>query len=333
LYLIKFPTFYSLPIACGLAFSVWGLYFWMRGRAPGHKCANYVAGSLCMALVAGCRPQLLLLSFLAFPLFWRAYISKRRICTKEGICEFICLIAPYLIVAAGIMLYNHARFGSFTDFGANYNLTVNDMTKRGWNIGRLAPAFFSYFLQPPNIVGVFPFIQAADFSTTYMGQTIKEVTFGGIFACLPILWVLLFVRPVVRLRNSQRSSRTISGVIITLLISGVVIALVDAEMAGILQRYYADFSFMFLAAAVLVIFVINENLLDVKAQQLATFKHPLEPGSPQFTRSAMTKVLMVLVAVSLVYSLLICFVPETGWYSDIYSWAYQNLIETFLFWT
>jgi hypothetical protein len=333
LYLIKFPTFYSLPIACGLAFSVWGLYFWMRGRAPGHKCANYVAGSLCMALVAGCRPQLLLLSFLAFPLFWRAYISKRRICTKEGICEFICLIAPYLIVAAGIMLYNHARFGSFTDFGANYNLTVNDMTKRGWNIGRLAPAFFSYFLQPPNIVGVFPFIQAADFSTTYMGQTIKEVTFGGIFACLPILWVLLFVRPVVRLRNSQRSSRTISGVIITLLISGVVIALVDAEMAGILQRYYADFSFMFLAAAVLVIFVINENLLDVKAQQLATFKHPLEPGSPQFTRSAMTKVLMVLVAVSLAYSLLICFVPETGWYSDIYSWAYQNLIETFLFWT
>jgi hypothetical protein len=122
-------------------------------------------------------------------------------------------------------------------------------------------------------------------------------------------------------------------VIITLLISGVVIALVDAEMAGILQRYYADFSFMFLAAAVLVVFVINENLLDVKAQQLATFKHPLEPGSPQFTRSAMTKVLMVLVAVSLAYSLLICFVPETGWYSDIYSWAYQNLIETFLFWT
>ena len=27
LYLLKFPTFYSLPIALGLAFSVWGLYF------------------------------------------------------------------------------------------------------------------------------------------------------------------------------------------------------------------------------------------------------------------------------------------------------------------
>lgn len=27
LYLLKFPTFYSLPIACGLMFSVWGIYF------------------------------------------------------------------------------------------------------------------------------------------------------------------------------------------------------------------------------------------------------------------------------------------------------------------
>lgn len=316
MYLVKFPTFYSLPIMCALAFSVWGLYCWMRGRLSRHACAWYVAGSLCMALVAGCRPQFLVLSLLAFPLFWRTFITERRILTAHGAREFACLIAPYLVVAAGIMGYNYARFGSFTDFGANYNLTVNDMTKRGMNAGRLAPAFFSYFLQPPNVTGVFPFIQATDFDTTYMGQTIKEVTFGGIFACLPVLWVLPFAGRALRLRSRQRSTRTIWGIVVVLLVTGVLVALLDAEMAGILQRYYADFSFMFLAAAVLLIFIVNENL---------------DPASQM--RNVLIKVLLVLVAISVLYSALVCFVPETGWYSDIYPWAYQNLIETFQFWT
>ena len=316
LYLLKFPTFYSLPIMLGLAFSVWGLYFWMRGRASGSPCKWYLAGSLCMALVAGCRPQLLALSLLAFPLFWRLFITKRHLLTPKGAREFACLVAPYLVVAAGLMWYNYARFGSPTNFGANYNLTVNDMTKRGFSFGRLAPAFFTYFLQPPSITGVFPFIQAAPFETTYMGQTIKEVTFGGILACLPILWILPFSKRILKMRIAQRSTRTIAGVIIVLISAGVLVALLDAQMAGILQRYYADFSFMFLAAAVLLAFIVNENL---------------DQGSTK--RNVLMKVLIALVSISLVYSLLVCFVPETGWYSDVYPWAYQSVIEAAQFWT
>lgn len=316
LYLVKFPTFYSLPIMLGLAFSVWGLYFWMRGRLSDNACRWYVLGSLCMALVAGCRPQLLVLSLLAFPLFWRTFITKKHLFTPRGAREFCCLLFPYFIIAAGIMWYNHARFGSYFDFGANYNLTVNDMTKRGAVFGRFAPAFFAYFLQSPATTGVFPFLQAAGFETTYMGQTIKEVTFGGILVCLPLLWVLPFAHRILKLRIAQRSTRTIAGVIIVLIISGIVVALLDAQMAGILQRYFADFSFMFLAAAVLLIFIVNENL------------------SPQGTVSKiLMKVLLVLVTASVLYSSLLCFVPETGWYSDIYPWAYQELIETALFWT
>ena len=320
LYLLKFPTFYSLPIMLGLAFSVWGLYFWMRGRASAARSAGpekwYLAGSLCMALVVGCRPQLVVLSLLAFPLFWRAYITERRLFSPRGAREFACLVAPYAVVAAGLMGYNYARFGSLTDFGANYNLTVNDMTKRGWNLGRLAPALFAYFLQPPSATGVFPYLQPAPFDTTYMGQTIKEVTFGGIFACLPVLWVLPFAKRILTLRMRQRSTRTIMGVIVVLLASGVIVALLDAQMAGILQRYFADFSFMFLAAVVLLAFIVNENL---------------PPGS--MAQNLLMKVLLVLVAVSVLYSVLVCFVPETGWYSDVYPWAYQDVIETAQFWT
>lgn len=316
LYLLKFPTFYSLPISLGLAFSVWGLYFWTCGRTARRRCAWYLAGSLCMALVAGCRPQLLVLSLLAFPLFWRPYVTERRLFTRRGAVEFACLIGPYLVVAAGLGAYNYARFGSFTDFGANYNLTVNDMTKRGWNIGRLAPALFSYFLQPASVSGAFPFLHVAPFETTYMGQTIKEVTFGGILACLPLLWVLPFARRILRMRSAQRATHTVAGVIAALLIGGVIIAIADAEMAGILQRYYADFSFMFLASAVLLVFIVNENL-----QRDAV------------SANLLMKVLLAAVAVSVAYSTLLCFVPETGWVSDVYPWAYQDIVEMVQFWT
>ncbi len=316
LYLIKFPTFYSLPIMTALAFTVWGLYCWMRGRASRRAWVWYLVGSLCMALVAGCRPQLLVFSLLAFPLFWREFITNRRITTKQGMKEFICLIAPYAVVALGIMLYNKARFGSITDFGANYNLTVNDMTQRGINAGRFLPALFAYFLQTPSTTGVFPWIQPTVFDTTYMGQTIKEVTFGGIFACLPVLWMLVFTRRILRYRFKTRSTNTVAGVVITMLASGVIVALLDAQMAGILQRYYADFTLLFLVPVILLAFIVNE-----------AFK-PDELNHKIFLR-----VMAILVAVSVFYSLMLCFVPETGWYSDVYSWAYQGIIEMVEFWT
>ena len=73
---------------------------------------------------------------------------------------------------------------------------------------------------------------------------------------------------------------------------------------------------MFLAAVVLLAFIVNENL---------------RPGST--TQRLLMKVLLVLVSVSVLYSALVCFIPETGWFSDIYPWSYQDIIETVLFWT
>lgn len=315
LYLLKFPTFYSLPIMLALAFSVWGLYFWMKGRLSANPGRWYLAGSICMALVLGCRPTLMVFSLLAFPLFWRRFITEKHLFSPKGAREFACLLGPYFVVGAGLLWYNYIRFGSFLDFGASYNLTVNDMTKRGFVFGRLAPAFFAYFIQPPNVSGVFPYIQPALFETTYMGQTIKEVTFGGIFACLPLLWVLPFAKRILKMRIAARSTRTIAGVIIVLISAGVLVGLMDAQVAGILQRYYADFSFMFLAAAVLLIFIVNENL---------------DQGSTLYR--ILLKILIALVAISVIYSVFLCFVPETGWFSDIYSWAHQNLIDMFQFW-
>lgn len=320
LYLCKFPTFYSLPISCALAFAVWALYFWMRGRASEKPYGWFLAGSFCMALIAGCRPQIMLIALVAIPLFWRRYITNSKlggIKTKSGRKEILCLFMPFVFVAIGLMYYNYARFGSVTNFGANYNLTMNDMTQRGMQISRILPAIFAYFIQAPNVVGVFPFIKPVVFATTYLGQTIKEVTFGGVFACLPVLWILFFAIPLLKARNKVRKTNTVMGVIIVLLAVALIIAILDAQVAGILQRYYADFSFMLLISAILLAFIANESI------SLWAKKY----------KSIITGILIAVVSVSCIYSLLTCFVVENGWYGDVYNWAYVDFIKSFLFWT
>ena len=97
--------------------------------------------------------------------------------------------------------------------------------------------------------------------------------------------MLAFTRRILGMRARQAETRTIFGIIVVLVASGVLVALLDAELAGILQRYYADFSFMFLAAAVLLCFVVNEQLAERAAL------HDL-----------MLKLLLVLVGVSVAYS-------------------------------
>lgn len=320
LYLCKFPTFYSLPIACAVAFAVWALYFWMRGRTSKKPYGWFIVGSLCMALIAGCRPQIMLIALVAIPLFWRKFITNARtsgLLTKQGRIKFLCLILPFIFVAIGLMWYNYARFGSPTNFGANYNLTMNDMTQRGMQVARILPAFFAYFIQPPNITGVFPFINPVIFETTYLGQTIKEVTFGGVLVCLPVLWILFFAPPLLSVRRKDRQTNTIMGVILVLLIIAVLIAILDAQVAGILQRYYADFSFMLLIAAVLLAFIANEKV----------------SLWPRKYKNMITGILLALVGISVAYSLLTCFVVETGWYGDVFDWAYTDFLKTILFWT
>lgn len=41
----------------------------MRGRASKKPYGWFIVGSFCMALIIGCRPQILLIAFVAIPLF------------------------------------------------------------------------------------------------------------------------------------------------------------------------------------------------------------------------------------------------------------------------
>ena len=155
----------------------------------------------------------------------------------------------YAVVAACLMIYNYKRFGSVFDFGANYNLTTNDMTKRGVELGRIPYALFTYLFQLPAVSAAFPYLLEVMHKTTYLGKTISEGTFGGFFTVnlipLAAFFVLRHKKWFAENARMTESGKRMYGMAGLSLLFGIVIVIADAEAAGILQRYYSDFGWLF----------------------------------------------------------------------------------------
>ena len=254
-YLFVRPYIYEYAILCGAALLMLGLWLWLSAASTpvekrGALVVKLVFGSLCVALVAGCRPQMELFAFLAVPIFWPRYIGQKRLRSRAGAGEAAAFLLPVVLVAAGLMWYNAARFGSPFDFGANYNLTGNDMTQRGFNAVRIGPAVFTSLFELSSWQGVFPFLRETDVQTNAVIRTISEKFTGGILAATPYLWVLaLPLLPA--FRHCLHRRRVTACVVYGSLAAMVVMTVVDCEMAGVLYRYLMDYSPVLLLGAAL----------------------------------------------------------------------------------
>ncbi len=170
-----------------------GLWLWLSAASTpvekrGALVVKLVFGNLCVALVAGCRPQMELFAF------WPCPSSGRGTSGKSG-----CAAAPgggvrciYPAGRAGrrradVVQRRAVRFAS--DFGANYNLTGNDMTQRGFNAVRIGPAVFTSLFELPSWQGVFPSCGRRTSRRTPSSAPSAKFT-GGMLAATPYLWVL-----------------------------------------------------------------------------------------------------------------------------------------------
>lgn len=255
--------FYYLPIVLALCFTLWGIGLFLSavGRwENGEKGAvlRIALGALCMALTAGCRPQFLVGSFLLLPVLLPAFWKKKK--EKGTIGCAVAFVLPYVIVAVGLMYYNYIRFGSVFDFGANYNLTTNDMTRRGFNLGRLPDGIIMYLLQPFSLELTFPFVQITSFYTNYLGETIKDWTYGGAFWVHPIFLILFCVNMV----KKELKEKKAYGFTLLSMFLALVVVCADTEMAGILHRYCTDFWWLLMIPTVIILLQLVEKYRETK---------------------------------------------------------------------
>lgn len=259
---IRVPDLYMIPISHALAFSLIGLYMWLRALpdSEGESLdgVRLCIGSVFMALVAGCRPQVVLASFLAVPLLWKYVFKERQLFSLKSIGRTLGFVLPYVVVAAFLMYYNYARFGNVFDFGASYNLTVMDMVSEKFSIGKIPLGLYSYYLQPPVLNGVFPYIEKAVIEKNFMGNYVMEQLYGGMLPCNIILLSLLYIGKV----KYQLKEKNIYIFSLLMLGIGVIITVADFNIGGLIHRYMVDFMWLIFIPAIIVVLALYEKYKD-----------------------------------------------------------------------
>lgn len=263
------PDMYSVPILLSIAFILWGsLSIWKAWKMQGlRQYFFYFIGGLFFALTAGCRPQFLIFSFFLPPLIYQIWKENSKK-TGKTMGVLISIAIPYCLVASGLMYYNHARFGSVFDFGANYNLTTNDMRHRIWSLDFLGDSIYYYLFRNVNLQTAFPYLQRNTMEYAYNGFIIQEKTFGGLFRLCPLFFLVLL--PVVYKRYyDNKKIRTFH---ISLLVMGLIVLILDTEMAGLLYRYTLDLDLFLIIPLILTMIQLYSHFqkMDTKIGVYAT---------------------------------------------------------------
>lgn len=250
---------YHVPIMAAMMFLILTMYFWIKALPETEKGTlkgKYLTiGSVTMALVAGCRPQLLLMAFISVPLFWDYVFKKRTLFSKTSVGKTVGFMLPFVIFGAFMMFYNYARFGSVFDFGQNYNLTVMDMTAEHFNIEKIPLGLFTYFLQLPGTSVIFPYIHYAGTYTQFMGNYVREEVTGGMFIHHIILFFLIMTTKVKDLLKEKK----LLWIVCMLLGISLIVCMLDFNTGGIVERYRTDFTWQIFLAAIIVIYAVLEK--------------------------------------------------------------------------
>ena len=275
-FLMVWPDMYSLPIFTGLTFAISGLFCWLTAFKENNNDytlskPKLLIGSICMALIAGCRPQLVLVIFTAIPIFWNTVFKDRKLFSKSSIANTLLFVVPIAVFALFMFHYNYARFGSPTDFGATYNLTTNDLTSRGICLGRIPQGIFLYILQPLNIKGIFPYIISTATDSNFMGSNYIESMYGGLLFLQPIVWLILFIPKV----KATLKEHKIFSVTILFAVFGLLIAVADGLMGGILPRYSLDFIWLFSLSAIATLFALYTKYSEGEYCKLLKYTMPI----------------------------------------------------------
>ena len=171
------------------------------------------------------------------------------------------------------MYYNAVRFGNPFDFGFAYNLTVQDCTRTVWSLDKLWLGIYHYLLRLPDLDYVFPYMSIRGDGTeqNLLGHTVvhMEYIFAGILPCN--LFLLFTAELFTKNAKDTKYEKRLQSVGITALVCGLLLVLLDSQMAGIVYRYMADFSIGMLIAGAIAVMITRKRLAGTGAENVMCY--------------------------------------------------------------
>lgn len=254
-YMLRRPLPYDTAQTCGYLF----LMLFLLGLAAGALGDRVRRGRLTLAacalgLLAAARPNLLIAGLLV-PVVW-AWLGRsgRSVGRRARVLDAAALGLPVLACVVAVAVYNHARFGSFTEFGANYTLTSVRHEEVG-KAGNIVPGVFFYLAAPLHFDDQFPFFHAEKVSDDiYPGHlretySILERTSGVLPSQPLLLWLLAL--PLLLRRPARAGPLLAVGLASLVALAALILVFTAQLIPGVTQRYELDFLVLLVPAALL----------------------------------------------------------------------------------
>ena len=258
-FMLRRPAQYEVAISAGYCFEMAGILLAVTAvRGSGAVVRRRLAlSSLCFGLAVGARLSLV-------PLVLLALIAAAVMVRQGGDRGTLlaCALGPFLVCAVLLGLYNAVRFGSPSDFGAQYELAgVNQMTMPLQRLAYVPPGVFSYLLMPPRLAVTFPHVflmttahYPGPFPKGYAGAPgvpWAAEPAGGLLPTMPITLFLLALPLLWRTRTVNERPALLIAAAATVLALSIVFLLAYA-LFGTTQRYEVDYATIALIGAVIV---------------------------------------------------------------------------------
>lgn len=204
------PRFYEVPIISGIFFAITGINFMflaIKDEYVNYK--NLFYSCLFLSLAVACRPTQLFVSLTILPVIFKIFINNLK--NKENILKNILAVCiPYVVIGSLLMFYNYIRFGNIFEFGASYQLTINDMSNLSNRFMTIGIGLICNLFSIPNFVPNFPFIYNHNNLTTFYGYYYIENMVGGLFILVPICFSILGLYKVLKHSENREVVKFIS---------------------------------------------------------------------------------------------------------------------------
>ena len=154
---------WEVPITASYGFWMLSLLLtWIALDRPVPSWPWLLGLSTAVGLAVGCRPNTCLGAALLLIPLWPVLQAFQAGDRRRGWAGFASLVLPCGAIAAGLLAYNQARFGSFSEFGIKYQLSGgNEESVQRFSLGFWWYDFRVYFLEYPGWQRVFPFVREA----------------------------------------------------------------------------------------------------------------------------------------------------------------------------
>lgn len=264
-FLINYSSTYYVPIVsalCWLSICLWSGIEGYCSTKMGKRNILFIISGLSLGLCAGSRPGMCLCALILTPLYLGILLNKDSKLSSR-IFNAVSFLTPAVIGVLAVLWFNYFRFGSFFDFGAEYQLTVSDVNANSLRLSSIPAAIYHYFLQPIRALDIFPYFETS-FSVLHNYTSYLYVSYNFAALSFPIIFLGILLMPFSLAKKNENtektSSRCINAFTILCLVFSFIVSWENLCMGGADTRYVCDMLIILVVASVTVLLRFNSKI-------------------------------------------------------------------------